>query len=174
MCDGGRDDVADVAVRELVDEAELFGLGRRDQFAGHDEIECGLDANEAGKPLGATGSGNDAEGDFGKANASIGAGYARVAAERELETSARGDAVNRGDDGFGGGFDSVDHVGELWRVWWWLLSELADVGASAEHFSSARDHDSLDVGVSECFSKLFSKRSAHRGAEPVDGWVVDR
>ena len=170
----GRVDDVDVISDDLIHIAELLGFRCGHELPGDDDVERGRDANEPRQTLRAARARDDAERDFGEANACVGRGHASVTAERKLEPAAGGDTLDGGDDRFRRSFERVDDIRKMRRVGRGLFAELPDVGSSAKELSFPRENDGLDAFIFESFRELFRERRPHGGPEAVHRRVVDR
>ena len=90
--------VEQVALHDLVDQADFLGLRGGDRIAGGDHVERRLDADDARHALRAAGAGEDAELHLGKAELRRRHRDAIVAAERDFEPAAQRGAVDRDHD----------------------------------------------------------------------------
>ena len=84
---------------ELVDEADVESLARRDGFAEEEELKSAGAAKEAREALGASPAGQQAERRAGVAEEGIGRSEAAVAGEGEVEPAAETVAADGGEDG---------------------------------------------------------------------------
>jgi len=157
---------------DFFDEAEAEGFCGVDNGGGEHQAEGLAAADEAGEALGSAIARDEAEFDFGKAEAGFVAGEAEGAGEGELATAAEGDSVEAGDDGFAAALD----LGED------LLAalrdgeagggvggdEAADVGSGGEGtVSGAGEQDDADGGVGGEGGEGLFEVVEHGGVEGV-------
>src|SRR5262249_51006685 len=90
--------LGDVAFDDLVDEAVVERLRGRDRIAAQNHRQRLVDADQARKPLGAAGTGQDAELDLRQAESGRGRGGAIVAGKGDLEAAAERCAEQGRDD----------------------------------------------------------------------------
>ncbi len=138
--------------QDFIDEADAEGFLRGDDLAGEQQLERGAAAGEAGQSLGAAVSGQEAELDFGLAEAGSVCGKAEGAGHGEFASAAEGKAVDAGEDGLAAGFhvaeDGLAAEGEGLAFGGVEGGDLADVGAGGEGLvARAGEEDDTDGGV---------------------------
>ena len=151
-----------------VDQVERLGLVDRDRIALEQDRHRVLRRHQARHALGAAGAREQADLDFGQAEASFGifSRDAIVAGQRHLETAAERQPVDRGRPRLAAGFDAAQHqreaaalleqhlVGGFLAL---LLQHLGigdvhalehgKIGAGAERFLARGDDDALHGGI---------------------------
>jgi hypothetical protein len=160
----------EVAVHDLVDQADLERLVGPDRIAAHDHRERLRHADHAGQALRPARAGQDAELDLGQAEARGLRAHPIVAGERHLEAAAERGAVDRRHHRLGRALDQVEHLvqARLLR----RLAELGDVGAGNERAPRARNHDRGDIAVRGGLLEAVAQALAHVLAERVDRRIV--
>jgi len=166
--DGGADRIV---VDDEVGKAVFDRLGRADAAPARHHVDRRGKAGKARQALGAAGAGDDAEGDFGKADPGVRLQHPVVAAERQLEAAAEGGAVDRRGDGLCAILDRGDDVGQEGRHR--RLAEFADVGAGDEAPAGAGEHGGNDAGVGLDLGDRLDEAPAHGLAQRVDRRIVD-
>jgi hypothetical protein len=125
---------------DFIDEANAERLGGIDDLAGDEEFEGGGGADDAGEALRTSIAGEQAELDFGLAEAGLVTGDAEVTGEGELAASTKSEAIDESDDGFAAGLDEVKDglstEGFLFPCGAVQGDEFVDVGSGGEGFVS--------------------------------------
>jgi hypothetical protein len=161
----------EIAVHDLVDQADLQRLVRPDRIAAHDHGQRLGHPDHARQPLGAARARQDAELHLGQAEARGLHAHAVVAGQRHLEPAAQRGAVDRGHHRLGRALDQIEHLvqpGLLRR-----FAEFGDVGARNKGAPRARDHDRRDARIGRGLLEAIPQTLAHVLAERVDGRIVD-
>ena len=160
-----------VALHDLVDQADLLRLRGGDRIARGDHVERRLDADDARHALRAPGAREDTELHFGQSQLRGRNRDAIVAAERDFEPAAQRRAVDRDHDRLRRILEAVDdglQAGAGHR-----LAELADIGAGDIGPPRADQHHGLDLGIGGRLGQAIGQALAHRRAQRVDRGVVD-
>jgi hypothetical protein len=151
-----------------VDQADLLRLGGLDALAFHQQRRGSLHADQARHALCATGAGQQAEGDFGEAEARLRVvgGDAVVATQRDLHAAAQGGSVDRGSNRLAAEFDGAHQLvgladrgmegGRIGRP-----GEFGEVAAGDEILLRRSDNDALDGRVRQ--------RLLHGGGVSAEG-----
>lgn len=155
---------------QLVDETDPLGPGGGNRGAGHDHRQGLGHADDTGQTLRTARTGKKTQLDLRQAQPRRAHGYAVVTAQRDLQPSAQGGAVNGGDDRLLAGLDRVDHLGEGGPDR--RLAEFGDVGTGEEGAPLAADHHGLDAVIAGSLGHRIGQSRAHRLAECVDRRIV--
>ena len=152
-------------LRQFVDEAHFQALPGRNVLAGGDHLQGFLNSNDARQALGATGAGQQAEGDFRQAQTCRRHGDAVVTGQRHLEAAAKRRAVDGGDYRLERALDGVldgEQTGALLRA-----AEFGDVGPGDEGPALADKDDRLGGRVRAGLLHAAGQAVAHRRREGV-------
>ena len=136
-------------------------------LAGCDHFQCLLRADDARQALCATGTGQQAEIDFGQPAFGGGHRDAVVASERHFEAAAECRTVNGGDDGLGGILDHGECIKEARTRRG--LAEFGDVGTGDEGAAFADQHDGFHSVIGERLTDAAVDGDADAGRQGVDG-----
>ncbi len=145
-----------------------------DGFAADDHVERRLHTDHAGQALRATGTGDQAQLDFGQRNAGAGRGNAVVAAQSQFETTAHGHRVDGRHHGLGRVFASADDAQQIGFLDRLGRAKFTDVRTAGEGFARARDDDGFDRCVVVGFFQTIGDADAGGQAQTVDGRVHQR
>ncbi len=161
-----------VGRRDLVHQAYRQGLVRADRASGEDQL-LGLGrADQPGHPLGAAGSGDDAEQDLGESEPRLGAADPRVGGQGQLAAAAESGSVDRGHHRLGDGGHRVEGALEHGRVPDHLgvrhPGHLLDVGPRREGPGSAVDDHRADPFVGRGLFGGQPQRGLGRPVEHVE------
>ena len=143
------------------------------EFSTHDYVECRLDADQPRQPLRSPRARDDAQRDFGQAQARTGRREPHVAGQRQLQATAGGDGVDGGNDRFRRSLDLIEDGGKVRGIRRRGIVELPYVGAAAEHPSGTRNDDGADRVVGQHGGDALAEQPPHGPAETIDGRVVE-
>ncbi len=169
-CDGAGDQVA---LKDLVDDAEAQRVFGFERIAGQDRVHRRLRADQSRQALRAAAARQQADLDFRQAYRRARRRDAIVAGEREFESAAECGAVDRGDDRFRALFDVS--AGRPLRLFIGTgrLAEVADVGAGDERATLPGDDDRFDRVVAQRRFEVFRQVEPDAAAKGIDRRIVD-
>jgi hypothetical protein len=168
-----------IAIDDLVDDSGSGGLRGRNRLAVGAHLDRERHAGQAGQPLRAAGTGDDAKEYFGLSDLGILHRDAVVTRHRHLEPAAERLAVNGGDERLRRILEAAQQrmrsLGARHRLLGRLQDlEDVDVGARDEGVAGADQHDRVSSGIAiRAYDPLVDRFPDPR-AQCVDGRVIDR
>ncbi len=135
-----------------VDEAPGEGLLRAEALGGEDHFPGAALADDAGYPLDAAVTGDDAEGGFRHGEGGVFRGEADIGGKGHFKAAAEGVAVDRRDDGNGKCFefahDAIAVAGEVLPLLAVHVFHFLDVCACDKgFFARTGDDEAADIGI---------------------------
>ena len=163
----------EVTLDQLVEEAGLGQHRRGHRGAGDDQVERGLQAEHARKPLRPASAWNEADLHFRQGDLCRRRRDAIVAAQGELEAAAHRHPVHGGDDRLLASLDLADHREEVGLLQRFRRAQLVDVCARGEGPAGAGQDDRRDRRIGVGVVEPRDNCGAHRGCEAIDRRVVE-
>jgi signal transduction histidine kinase/CheY-like chemotaxis protein len=160
-----------VALHQLVEEAQAVRLRASDGVAAHDHLERVLHSHQARQALGAAGPREEAELHLRLAQARRADAHAPVTGHGHLEAPAERGAVDGGHHRLPAPLDQLQDLVQARLPG--RRAELRDVGAGDERAPGAGDEHGGRLGVGGGLAQPVAQALTHVLAERVDGRVVD-
>ena len=145
---------------------------RRHRLTGDDALDRLYRPDDARQPLGAAGTGQNAELHLRQPQTGASRRDPQVARQREFEAAAERRTVHRRDRRLADLLERDDHF--LQDRMFRRLAEFGDVGAGAERPAGAGENDRFDRGVGLGGGQGIEQARAHGMAERVHWRIVDR
>ena len=157
-----------IAIRNLVAEADFNGLCGRDGFSIERHAKCFRDAAQARRTLGPAGTGEYAELDLRKTDPPLAVDQPIITAKGRFEPAAKRSAVHGRYHGDRTRLQRLDHVGKGRGFRW--FAEFGDIGAGKKCPTVAMQHNCR--GVADFYECLFDA-VANGMPKSVNRRVVD-
>jgi hypothetical protein len=146
---------------------------RRAGRAVDDHAERRVDADRAWQPLGAAGTGNEAELHLGEGERCARGRHAIVAAKRELEPSTHDGTIERRHHRLLTPLDLADEAAQMRLLHRQRRAELGDVGAGREHRSTADEHNGQHSFAALGVPDGFRNGATGGSTQCIDRWMID-
>ncbi len=168
----GQTGLDQIAFEQLVDDMVLQRLRCTDGLAADDHIQRLLDAGQPRQALGTAGAGQQAQLHLRQADLGVRPGDTVMAAQRDLQPTAQGGAVDHRDARLAAALDHLDHLRQARCLR--RFAELLDIGAGHEGRAFADQHHGRHLGRLVSLLKGIQQAFSYGMAKGVDRRVVDQ